>query len=29
MCQNVNIHIANGRLGDDKGVGKLTCKMSA
>ena len=26
MCQNVNIHIANGRLGDDKGVGKLTCK---
>ena len=28
MCQNLELLIANGRLGKDKGIGSLTCKNS-
>jgi hypothetical protein len=29
LCQNLNLLIANGRLGKDKNVGALTCKESS
>ena len=29
MCKSTNIHIANGRIGLDKGIGQLTCKNAS
>ena len=29
LCQNLNLLVANGRLGKDKNVGALTCKVSS